>query len=193
MLTTLPIVKTRLGLAVEDVKDDELLNLFIQLVSARFEHETNRRFGYSATSDEFEADETELRLSRYPIDPDAAISFHLQTSATLGWEPVVVDFVIRKSCILSLSAQLSQDRQQLRVTYTGGYILPDQSDAPLTAPALPEEISTTVAEQVVFLYSNKSRPGISAISGKDASLQIAALDLLPSVQSVIKKYERWMP
>lgn len=191
MLTTLATVKARLGIQDSDVKDDALLTQFIALVSARFENDCNRTFtGAPNVTEEFEGDETEIRVARYPIDETAAITFDLQASAVTGWEAQAsVDYIVRKGCVISLSAKLATWRTKARVTYTGGYALPDDTGV---GPALPDDLQYAAVEQVAYVFQNKDRLGISSMSGQGGSInQFSKLDLLPSVAATLAKYERW--
>jgi hypothetical protein len=199
MLTQLTTVKARLGIQTEDVKDDVLLTNFIVGVSARFENDCNRTFGFVLTAtDEFQGDETELRLKYYPV---ASITqFDLKETEAEGWvlqDPSQFDYVIRRNHIVSLDERLGEWKHVLRVTYSGGFILPDgTSPAPpggITPPNLPDDLQMACVEQVAYLYQNKSRLGLLAVSGEGGSIsQFATLDLLPGVKAVVAKYERWM-
>jgi len=81
------------------------------------------------------------------------------------------------------------------VTYSGGYFLPDQSPAGnVQAPALPDDLEQSCVEQCAYLYQNKERLGLVSVAAEGGRVQhFAKLDLLPSVASVLEKYERWMP
>ena len=193
MLTTLALVKARLKLADSDVVDDELLEGMIALVSARFESECNRSFGYQAQSDEFQGDETELRVSRYPIVSVEAIS--TKRDETEGWvEAVGLTYIVRKECVVSLRGRLARSDDALKVDYFGGYNLPDTTPPVEGVADLPADIRTQATEQVVYLYQNKDRLGITSVSGQQGSISLQGkLDLLPSVAAVLRRHERWMP
>src|SRR5258708_20269544 len=132
MLTTLPAIKSRLALDDSDVRDDALLTNFIALASARFENECNRKFGYAQNvADEFQGDETELRLSRYPLDETQPITFqrlstlNAQSSIAAGWQQVPeAEFVLRRGCVISLVSKISRWHGQIRITYPSRYLLP---------------------------------------------------------------------
>lgn len=196
MLTTLATVKARLKLAAEDVVDDALLTGFLKSISARLENDCNRTFGYAVgTVDEFEADETELRVSHYPIDETGAIAVSRRVSSVEGWVVQTgADWVVRKGCVISLTSVLGNWKQQIRVSYSGGYLLPGTAAPQGTAPvALPDDIEQAAVEQVCYLYQNKDRLGVTGMTGQGGGFQqFSKLDLLPSVQAVVSKYERWM-
>ena len=197
MLTTLQTLKIRLAIAQYDAADDTLLTNFILLVSARFENDCNRKFGYAQNVvDEFQADERELRVSRYPIDESQPIAFMRLAKASEGWQSLSnPEYVVRRGCVISLVSALGGWQEQIRVTYSGGYLLPDQSpDSNVQAPALPDDLGQSCVEQCAYLYQNKERLGLVSVAAEGGRVQhFAKLDLLPSVASVLEKYERWMP
>lgn len=194
MLTTLAKVKARLGIQDSDVKDDDLLTSFIGLITGRFEIECNRTFGYGQTTEEFHADEMELRVARYPIDTAQAISFQLLTRSADGWQAITPapNYIIRQNCVISLESQTGASRAQLRVNYYGGYLLPDGTTAGTVA--LPNEVEQAAIEQVVYQYQNKDRLGVGSVSGQGGAItNTGKLDLLAHVQAVLSRYVRYMP
>jgi hypothetical protein len=198
MLTTLPTVKLRLGISAFDVKDDVLLENFIALISARFENECNRLFGYKLNQvDEFQGDESELRVRRFPIDDAQPITFARLTKASEGWQAVTdAEYVLRKACVISLLSPIGRSQEQSRVTYSGGFFLPDMSLAIQQSnnpPPLPDDLQQACVEQVAYLYQNRERLGLVSVSAEAGNIQqFPALDLLPSVAAILAKYEAWM-
>lgn len=202
MLTQLATVKTRLGIQTADVTDDAILTNAILAVSARFENDCNRTFGYAQNViEEFGGDETEIRCRFYPIDLTQAITFQflqtLQTNSSqpTGWQSPTdpPDYIVRRDCVISLSSQLADWRSQARVTYSGGYILPDGSSAAGATVPLPDDLQQSAVEQVCYWYQNRNRLGLVAVSGEGGSIsQYAQLDLLPSVKAVLRNYIRWV-
>ncbi len=203
MLTTLASVKARLALDDSDVRSDALLTNFIALATARFENDCNRKFGYLQNAmDEFQGDETELRVSRYPIDETQPITFqrltshNSQLSTASGWQPVPeADFVLRRGCVISLVSEIGRWKDQIRITYSGGYLLPDAVGPvpPPGVPPLPDDLQFGAVEQIAYWYQNKDRLGLVAVTAEGGSLQqFPKLDLLPFVDYTLAKYERWM-
>ena len=199
MLTELCTIKQRLGIADADVKDDAILTNALLAVSARFDNEVNRTLARTVDAqDEFQGDETELRLAIYPVE--AVTLFELKENETDGFvaqDPAQFEFVIRKDCVVSLVERLGTWKNVLRVTYTGGFVLrPDQNDdgsVPAGQTALPDDLEQAAVEQVVYWYQARNRLGLVSVSGDGGSIsQYAQLDLLPSVKAVLKRYERWM-
>src|ERR1041384_8013292 len=117
MLTTLPTLKSRLSIDPFDIKDDTLLTSLIALVTARFDNQTNRKLAYTQnTTDEFQGDETELRLSHYPIDETQTITFQRIIKASEGWQSVTdAEYVLRAGCVISLISEIVRPKEQIRV------------------------------------------------------------------------------
>jgi len=201
MLTTLTNIKLRLGIAPEDVRDDAILTGMLAMVSARFENQCNRKFGYvQNTTEEFQGDESELRVSRFPIDETQPITFQFMENAADSWQTATdadANYLLRGGCVISLVAAIASPRSRVRVTFSGGYVLPDGSSPALpvgsSAPTLPDDLEQAAIEQIVWLYQNKDRTGLVSIAAEGGRIQqFPGLDLLPSVAAILARYERWM-
>lgn len=191
-LCQLTTVKNRLGIASTDLKDDTLLGNFIEMAGGRFEKFCSRRFERSASATyEFSADDTEVRVDRYPIE--SITSFHVKDGETTGWvlQSPGSDFaMVRRGCVISLSYRLGTWRQQARVTYAGGYVLPGSTPG-TGQSALPDEIKHACVEQVAYWYQNRTRLGLTSVSGEGGSVsQFSSLDLLPTVEEILKPHRR---
>ena len=189
LLTQLSTIKSRLG--ITDTTDDTLLTNFIKFASGRFERVCNRLFDRQAnTTDEFQADELELRPARYPIESVSA--FHLKNDETEGWvQQNEVEYLIRRACVISLAVPAGTCAQLVRVTYTGGYVLPGTTPG-AGQTALPDELEQACVEQVAFWYQRRHQLGLVSVPTGDRNFyRVAELDLLPQVAAILKKYERW--
>jgi hypothetical protein len=191
MLTQLSTVKERLGLAELETAFDPLLTRAIQAVSAWFDHRCNRSFAREVDAvHEFPADETELRPPCYPIE--SVSRFELKSDEINGWV-VQPDtrFLLRRRCVISLPTRLSTYLDQARVIYTGGYVLPGHTPGPGQFP-LPADLEHAAIEQVAYWFQNRDKIGLVRIWEYHATYrQFAEFELLPSVQAVLRKYERW--
>src|SRR5882762_5183488 len=124
MLTQLSTVKSRLALIVTDY--DDLLTNAIKAVSARFDKATNRTHPRTTTSThECDPTDTEILPPCYPVE--SVTKFELKSNETDGWsEQTGVQYLIRRKCVISLSARLNSQPSPLnspalaRVTLTGG-------------------------------------------------------------------------
>src|SRR5436190_23361612 len=103
MLTQLDTVKVRLAIDPLDVEFDDLLTSAIDAVSFRFDKETNRTLARTTDATfEFDASDTEISVPCYPVE--SVSKFETKTSESTGWiEQISVDYLIRQSCIISLS------------------------------------------------------------------------------------------
>src|SRR4051812_47032727 len=129
MLCQLSTVKSRLGIDDFEVKYDVLLTNAISGISSRFDKETNRTLSRTINAAfEYCLDDTEISVPCYPIE--SITKFESKSSEATGWvEQTGINFLVRRSCIISLSSpfpyQLSTLNSQLgaaRITYTGGYV-----------------------------------------------------------------------
>lgn len=191
MLTQLLTVKTRLGIGEYEVKDDAILVNAIQAVSERFDRECNRTLARSVDRvEEFSAESVELRLGCYPIE--AVAKFELKSDEAGGWlELMGVEYLIRSDCVISLKLQLGTWREQARITYTGGYVLPGTAVS-AGQTALPVDLEQAAVEQVVFWFQNRANLGVTRFWPKGGTYeQFADIDLLPNVRAVLAMHRRW--
>jgi len=193
MLTQLATVKTRLRLNSFDLDDDPFLTGLIKHASGRFAKECNRIFdrGVDITF-EFRADEMNVSPDRYPIE--AVSAFDLKSTEAEGWiAQSNFDYLLSpQKCMIELAGPLGTSRQKGRVTFTGGYVLPGGSVS-AGQTALPDEIEQGCIDQVVYWYENRHRLGLLSSTGEGGSIQqMKSLDLLPHVEAILRKYERWV-
>src|SRR4051812_47279479 len=132
MLTQLATLKARLEITVTTY--DTILTNAIKAVSARFDKECNRVFARDiGITQEFSADRTEILAACYPVE--AVTKFELKSTEAEGWaEQAAADYLLRRSCVISLLNPLGSSAQQARMTYTGGYVLPGTSPGPGQTP-----------------------------------------------------------
>jgi hypothetical protein len=192
MLCELLTLKTRLKIAEADVVDDAVLEGFIAAVSGRFDKETNRTLAYSAAATyDFRGDEMNLVVDRYPIV--SVTSFSLKTTETDGFVAQTgIDYLVNGTrSIVELGASLGTSREIGRVTFAGGYVMPGTTPSG-SQTALPDELEQACVEQAAWYYRNKDTLGLAGVSGAGGNIsKLATADLLPDVQAVLKKYERW--
>ncbi len=192
MLTQLSTIKTRLALAEADTTYDTLLTHAIIAVSARFEKQCQRRFGRTVDdSYEFQADTLELAVPCYPIE--AVTKFERKVSETAGWvERAGLEFLVRGQCLISLGLPVGNAREQGRVIYTGGYVLPGAAPGP-GQTALPADLEDAAVEQVAWWFRNRDNVGLLRRWPQNGTFeQFAQVDLLPEVKNVLGNYLRWL-
>jgi hypothetical protein len=190
MLTQLSSVKTRLNIDEFEVKYDALLTQAIEGVSARFDRECNRTLARTINAlQEFAADKTEIGLSTFPLE--SVSKFELKGRESDGWvEQTEVEYLVRGGCVLSLAQALGSWREQGRLTYTGGYVLPGAPPGP-GQTALPKDLEQAAIEQVAHWFQNREELGLVRIWPHHGTYkQYAQLDLLMEVREVLRLHQR---
>jgi hypothetical protein len=188
MLTQLATVKMRLGLS--DSTQDALLTNFIKHASERFDRHCRRKFSRLAgATDEFDGGRRELALSRYPIE--SVTKLEVKRRESEGWvEQTGVEFLVRRGCVVSLGKTLGGDGEVLRVTYTGGYVLPGTTPG-AGQTALPDDLEQACVEQVAYWYQSKDHLGvITEMQSGVGFNQFTQMDLLMHVRAVLDTYVR---
>jgi hypothetical protein len=198
MLCQLSTVKARLGFDDFDVKYDVLLTNAIAAISSRFDKETNRTLSRTVNvTFEFCAVDMEICVPCYPIE--AISKFETKSSESEGWfEQTGIDFLIRRSCIISLSSPLCHSLSTInprpstcRLTFTGGYVLPGNTPGPGQNP-LPPDLEQAAVEQVAFWFQIRDKLGLKTRWPHGGTYEgFLPLDLLPNVQTILKRYERY--
>src|SRR5437879_1893918 len=191
MLTQLTTVKDRCGIAPATPTYDTLLTSAIEAVSSRFDNITNRTLARTVgTTQEFPADKTELILSCYPLE--TVTKLELKSNETDGWlEQTGTEYLIRNACVVSLSSRLGTWRDQGRITYTGGYVLPGTTTG-AGQTALPDDLEQAAVEQVAYWFRNKDTLGLIRNWPSGGTYQVfMKIELLPAVSATLSNYERW--
>jgi hypothetical protein len=194
MLATLTQLKNRLGITLADTTDDGEMELFLGLVSARFNRYCRRTFERSAAATlEFRASEMVVLVDRYPIE--AVTGFDLKASELEGWVDqglTGADYLIGPTGNTIELLTVMGNRQELaRVRYAGGYVEPG-TDPEAGQVELPADLNRAAIEQVVYLWQNKTRLGLTTVGGTGGSLaQFAELDLLPLVTATLNNHIRF--
>src|SRR5437899_1263742 len=191
MLTELLTVKSRLGIDPADVKDDDLLTRAINAMSARFDMECSRTLARTVNdTHEFNPLDIEIAPRCYPIE--SVTRFELKPTEAEGWVAQTdVSFLLRRNCVIALEERIGSPRQQARVIYTGGYVLPGGTVG-AGQTALPADLETAAIEMVTFWYQNRDRVGVNRVWPKGGLFEeFQDIDLVPSVRAVLEKYERW--
>src|SRR5512140_2471084 len=196
MLTQLATVKARLGIAPADTTQDDLLTRAIQAVSARFDRECNRTLARTVDAKhEFRATDREIVARCYPIE--TVSKFELKRTEGEGWvEQAGADYLVRQSCIVSLSAPLCFVSEAIipviaRVTYTGGYVLPGTTPG-AGQTALPADLESAAVEQVAVWHQQKDKLGLFRHWPSSGTyLVLSQLPLLPQVVAMLRPHRRW--
>jgi hypothetical protein len=189
-LATLAQLKARIGLDAFDTAQDDFLTGMLALVTGRMEQESNRKFGRLAgATQEARGDALVLALERSPAE--AVTKWELKSNETDGWEEQTgVDYLLRGAHTIELEESLGLEREILRVTYTGGYVLPG-TEAESGQTALPGELTEACLQQAAYIWQNRDRLGVVSQWASGQILGGANMpDLLPAARAVCGKYRR---
>src|SRR5208282_439881 len=197
MLTLLSTLKSRLAIPDTDPQYDALLTNAIKSVGARFDKETSRTLARTENAThEFNPTDTEILVPRYPIE--SVSKFELKTTEAEGWvEQPLPDFLIRKNCIISLARPFILHPSSfilLRVTYSGGYVLPGDPGYQLSTidHQLPADLEGAAVEQSAFWFQHREKLGIDTTWPHAGTYEkFADQDILASVRAVLNRYTRW--
>lgn len=192
MLTQLSTVRSRLAIDPADTTPDALLTRFIEAITTIFDHHCNRTLARTVgATEEFPADSTVILPACYPIETVG--NFELKTTEIAGWilqNPP--NYIIRQHCVIYLDVPFGNSRQQARVTYTGGYVMPGSVPGAGQTP-LPADIEHAAVEQVAAWYLHRNKIGlIKDMPSGGIYQQYTALPLLSLTQLTIAKHERWI-
>jgi hypothetical protein len=178
-----------------ETKHDALLTGLLMAVSGRFETACHRILGRGENVIEIlDGGRNTICLKRYPIE---SIS-NVVESRYQDWDNGYVltekqnFFADKESGILRReNFRWGVGPQSVRVTYTGGYVLPNDTVGSGQA-ALPAEIQFAVLEQCRYQWKRRGDLGVSSAGVNGGNWQIASNDeWLSSVKAVINRYYRY--
>lgn len=160
LIVTLAKVKTRLG--ISDTLQDALLTQMITGVGALFDHLCDRKLERRVDHrEEFPGDRTHFSVECYPVEQ--ATGFE-KTISGIWVTEVVAAPVLRKGCVVSVPSALADANEQVRITYTGGYVFPG-GVVPGGAQALPEVLEAAALEMVTHWWQQKEQVGAMRVEG----------------------------
>jgi hypothetical protein len=162
-LISLEDLKLLINILPTDTSQDEVLQSYITQYSDVIATVCNRVFAYEEVSEIWQCvnydntnSMTRLFVSHYPIDLEAALTLESPSGAVLDPSTYEVE---EKSGKIEL---LATNSEPIKVTYSGGYVLPDE-----TPPALKQAAALMVREGQA-LMNRLAVIGIRSISHKDS-------------------------
>lgn len=196
-LCTLAQLKSRLG--ISDSDSDTLLGEIITGVSAQLQGQggCGRQLALDSGRVEYinvaEQRMASIWVDRYPI-----------ASITEVKEALYEQFDDADALTVNESYQFNPDTGELRrigwwlygmrtvkVTYDGGYVLPDDV-AGEGETELPAEIVEAAIEQASFVYQRRDSLGLTSVGSQGGSASAYAQDkLLPGVAETMKGFRRY--
>jgi len=98
-----------------------------------------------------------------------------------------VDFLVRQGCLVSVAVPLGNAAQRIRVTYTGGYVMPGTTPGE-GETALPSMLTGACVEQTAFWFQQGEQVGRRTSGASGVSYQtLQDVDLLPGVRAGLRK------
>jgi hypothetical protein len=188
MITSLQKVRERLGLTELEVGWDQQLTWIIGLTLERFNLETMRRLQRTVNHIEtFDAGEREVSLECYPVEAIAK----WEVWANGQWqEDTEVQAVARRGGVMLLDKPVGERGKLARVTYTGGYVLPDPAGGQ-GQYALPEILEVGAIETVAFWFGTRLSLGYIRVEGQMGDYkELADVEWVPWVRSMLRKFRR---
>jgi hypothetical protein len=209
-------MKTGLGTLLElkahllnaDLRDEILWDTPITTIGkgvlARMEKFCNRNFP-RVVGDVFQAsaDRSSLWLPRAPVE--VVTTIELCSNPADGWQTqVLTDIIFSQDLqkgMLDFGGglgffRLQSDRwTRVRVTYTGGWWFPDDSetdaDLPTGAGYRPDDLFLAWILQCQHAFRAFDKKGAGELQPDDAARPLASLELLPEVKEILRTYIRY--
>jgi len=185
---------------VAETTYDEVLTFIGKGVAAQIDRHCNRTFkrGVSITED-FRGGTDYLPLARYPVESIASIGLKSSGESVFTTQADVIDTAALDTGCLLLTGYIGSERDQLRVTYTGGYWYDVSDDGSGSQPSgstlLPAEIQMTWLYECQHVWEAANRLGITHIPQGDNALlntRLGILELSPMSKAVLEPYRRLM-
>ncbi|HWQ90397.1 MAG TPA: hypothetical protein VN673_01910 [Clostridia bacterium] len=187
MITSLAKVRNRLGLAAGEPADTMLTDQ-IQATQGRFEAELGRKLSrLEGQVQEFDAGQTCVLLDRYPVED--ITKWEVWEDGVWREEVDVVLAAKLQAGVVSLNGRLGQPGGVARVTYTGGFVLPDGGGIGLYP--LPTELEAAAVETVAHWYQWKDKINVNSEGDGTGNYRtIRDAEWVPWVKVVLNKYRR---
>lgn len=188
MLCLLATLKTRLGITSSG--DDDTLTGLANWVHDLFDQWCNRTFQYHDGIDHIASGSVcDISLPCYPIQSILSITY--RDNSRSAWRAVtgakwLVD--LSSGIFTITSGPIGSDNEQVRVLYSGGYVLPGETAAD-GQTALPTSISEAAIAQTMHLYESRHLH-LPAATGNSPAKAARDIELLPQVELTLQPYRR---
>ena len=205
-LVRLADLKSRLNIPANDAASDAQLLAAIDAATALCEQWCGRRFGYTGVDllEQFDGEEVgrgPLLLSTFPVVRPAGHTLQLKER----WQGVTYDtvtalvedsdYVVREArgVIWPWPDQRCWEpgRQNIRVTYRGGYLGPD--DAAVSGViVVPAHVREAIEMQAAEHFKRRRNPGSQSETypGNVSAVTFGVLRLLPAAEQMLKRERR---
>tara|TARA_R100000664_G_C2759128_1_gene148593 strand:+ start:3379 stop:3999 length:621 start_codon:yes stop_codon:yes gene_type:complete len=182
--------------------EDSLIDVLIELVSARVSDYCDRKFEQESGRVEYPVGGTNiLQMKLFPITSIASI--HEDSERAFGASTLVDSseyysagdakergLIIREA---SWKRELTGSYHNtwlpgidiIKVTYTGGYAVSSG------VTGVPNDLQRVIAQQCAYLYNRRNALGINSVSGGEGSQSFTGdYEFLPEVKRGLQKYRR---
>lgn len=191
MITQLSTLKSRLKIDAADTADDAILSLLITACLGLFEGYCNRAFVRTVgAQEEFQGDLMVATPRRVPIE--SVTGFDLKSDESTGWvaQTGVRYLIGPRRQIIVLDQRLGLESELVRITFTGGFVMPGTAAA-AGQTALPPVIENAALQQITHWFQQRDRLGLSSISGEGGAVsQLASGGVIPAVKAALSSWVR---
>ena len=182
--------------------EDTLIDILIELVSARVSDYCDRKFEQESGRVEYPVGGTNiLKMKLYPITSIASIKEDAEREFGSGTELAASEYYCSGDAAENgLILRAASFRRELsgvihntwlggmdiiKVTYSGGYAVSSG------VTGVPNDMQRVVAQQVAYLYNRRTALGITSVSGGEGSQSFTGdYEFLPEVKRGLQKYRR---
>jgi uncharacterized phiE125 gp8 family phage protein len=192
-ICTLADVKDRLGITT--VEDDAVISQITSSMEDVFNNATNRKLILNSVDDilNWTGGGHRIVIPRYPV-----------VSITSIKEASDYDFDNADALVANTDYRLMKDsgiiyrmnnrwldaEDGIEIKYRGGYVSAGQVPA-AGEKAMPADLREAAIMQTSFIYKRRNDIGVTSNSAMGSSITtFSAMDLLPMVKDILKKYER---
>lgn len=197
-LTTKERVKSRLGITTTSF--DGLFDALIGAVTDRIEQMASRRFKQTAYSNEiydgsdiYGSASLVILLNNSPISGTPTIEYKTGSNSSPTW----VDFSVEdydiddEKGIVYMRSDLPRGKQNIRVTYTGGFVISFTGSYDIgETHTLPLDITEVCEKAVIRSFKKRDSEGRASESFAESSITWEKDVFMPEDIAIIKNYRR---
>ena len=185
---------------VAETAHDEAITALGKGVAGLIDRHCNRTFKRGADiTEDFRGGTDLVLLARYPVEAITGVGLKSAGESTFTAQSSTVDTVALDSGVLLLTGAIGSERDQLRVTYTGGYWYDNTDDGSGTMPAeaalLPADVKMVWLNECQHVWEAADRLGIAHVPQGESALlntRLGILELSTVSKSILEPYRRLM-
>jgi hypothetical protein len=185
---------------VAETAHDEAITAIGKGVAGLIDRHCNRTFKRGADiTEDFRGGTDLVLLARYPVESVASIGLKSVGESVFATQATVIDTVAQESGTLLLTGAIGSERDQLRVTYTGGYWYDASDDGTGSQPSgstlLPYDVKLVWLNECQHVWEAADRLGIAHVPQGESALlntRLGILELSTVSKSILEPYRRLM-